>query len=54
MHIHTQPIRCFFSSNYAVSLLLCTAAESQIVFSSQRKAMDLVSGIWYVCVGVRV
>lgn len=53
-HIHTQTIRRFFCSNYVVSLQVCTAAESQIVFSSQRKAMDLVSGIWYVCVGVRV
>ncbi len=51
---HTETIRCFFCSNSLVSLQVCTAAECQIVFSSQRKAMDLVSGIWLVCVDVWV
>lgn len=54
MHTYTQTIRCFFCSNSLVSLQVCTAAECQIVFSSQRKAMDLVSGIWRACVDVWV
>lgn len=51
-YTHTETIRRFFCSNSLVSLQFCTAAECQIVFSSQRKAMDLVSGIWLVCVDV--